>query len=911
MKALRLTSLILLCIVLLTGIPYLGYVFYQRYSKPASLPLDAVPEKAAFVIRLNEPGSLYEELTKSNLIWKEVSAYPGISKVWKDVRMIDSITGKDRDISRMVKEHPFYIVLALTGRSEFGLMYLGEAGHDVTPSGISDFLKKNYPGKTTLTVNPYASTQILRFHPDGMKEPLFISVTKGVFIMSHYSNLVKKAIDRLSLNYIPGSSANFRTIERTSGKRADANIFVNIPYLSLSTWKIASEETRRDLVRLARFADWCGLDISIRKDELLMNGYLLCSDSNYYTLALYEPHTPQSNDGVDILPDNINAFTLFSLEKLGWYLGDLQMRERRLESAIEPGRLTRFNEARNMRVEGYFLPWTMQQLCFATASMNDRDGSPYRLITIQHNDPDTARYYLQSLAKALGKKTDSVRYDSLTIYLADLSDPLNAVFGNFRPGIQTTCYVMFRGYTIFAASPFHLVSFINHYNSGALLVKDRSYTNVADNISGQSNILFFCKPGSILASPPSLFNETLSGYIRDLSDSLRKFESLTMQVINKQGLYYTSISLRFNPNPSDESQVAWQCPLDTTVSGAPQIVPKNSHGDQVVLATDTLNSLYMIDSSGLVLWKKKLYGKVLGTFHPIYIRGSDSLFYLFNTENHLYLIRSDGVIADRFPMKFPLRATNGLTVTDYNNTRDYCIFVAFRDNRVYNFSLGGVLTEGWSLPKLSQPITRPVQYLVYNHKDHLAITGSEGEFLITDRRGEVRIKPAKPFTIALGSGFFLNRSGRNGALLTTDHQGHIILLAENGKTSSLTCNFFTPRHVFLYEDMTGNKVPDYIFFDRNILSYYNRSLKMFYSYHFTHPVAPPHIIRTVNNHTYIGIYSSSTREVFLFDRKGLVETESAIRGSTPFDLGNVENKTTANLVIGAGKAIKCYRLTQP
>ena len=711
MKAFRLTSIILLCIILLTGVPFLGYILYQKFSKPSSQPLDAVPEKAAFVIRINNPVSLFEDLDRSNLIWKEIVTWPGVDRLRNDLRVLDSLSQTDKTMRRLVKDNPVYITLSPTGRGEFGLMYLGSAGNELKPPLIGEFLEAHYPGKSSVILTPYSSTEILRFQPDGAKEPVFISVSKGVFLMSRYANLVKKAIDRLSLNYIPGSVTGFRTIEATAGKRSDANIFINIPYLSLSVWKLASEDKKRDLVRLARYADWCGLDVIIRKDELLFNGYTICSDSNYYTLALHVPQSPQPIDAVNILPDNVTSFTLFSLENLGWYLADLQVRERRLESPADPGRLSQFNNQHGMRLEGFFLPWTRNQFCFASAGMNDRNELPYPLIAIQHSDPDSSLKYLVSLASVLGKKTDSVKYDDRSIYLADLTEPLNAMFGNFRPGLRANCYMHFEGYTVFAQSPLHLVQMVSHFSSGTTLVKERSYLDISENVSGLSNFYFYCKPGYALSSPPPLLNDNMAGYFRNLADSIFKFEAMTLQVVNRKGMFYTSMSLRFNPNLSNEGPLAWQCTLDTTAAGNPQIVSRNKNGDQALLVTDTLNTLYMIDSAGVILWKMKLYGRILGNFHPIRIKGNDSIYYLFNTENHLYLVRSDGEIADRFPMKFPLRATNGLALADYNNTGDYRILIAFRDNRVYNFSLDGIMVEGWELPSLSQEVIRPVSIL--------------------------------------------------------------------------------------------------------------------------------------------------------------------------------------------------------
>ncbi len=910
MKAFRLASIILLSVVLLTGVPYFGYILYQKISKPSSQPLDAVPEKAALVIRINNPATLYEDLDKSNLIWKEISSYPGISTLRDDLRRLDSLTQTDRNIRRLVKDNPVYITLSLTGRSEFGLMYLAQAGYDLNPGRITGFLQAHFPGKNVVIQTPYSSTKIIRFHPEGQKEPVFLSVSKGVFIMSRYANLVKKAIDRLSLNYIPGTATGFRSIEAMAGDRTDANVFANIPYLSLSLWKLASEETKRDLVRLARFADWCALDVIIRKDELLLSGYTLATDSTYYTLALYSPQKPQPVDAVGILPDNVTSFTLFSLENLGWYVTDLRLRERRLESPTEPGSLSRFNASHRLRLESYFLPWTLNQFCFAMAGTNDPNEASYPIIAIQHNHPDSSLSYLKSLALATGMKTDSVTYNEQTIYLCDLSEPLNAIFGNFRPGIRVNCYILFEGYTIFARSPLHLVQLINHYRSGTTLVKERSYLDISENISGSSNIFFYCRPGTTLMAPPSLFSEALGNYMRKIADSIPKFEAMSVQVTNREDRFYTNLSLRFNPNLSNEGPLAWQTTLDTTVTGVPQIITRNGRGDQALLVTDTLNTLYLIDSAGTIIWKKKLYGRVLGTFHPIRIPGNDSIFFLFNTENHLYLIRSDGETADRFPMKFPIQATNGLTVVDYNHNRDYRILIAFRDNRVYNFSLDGVMVQGWSPPALPREINHPVQYLVYDHKDHLIVTDSSGDFLITDRRGNVRIKPAKPFTMAPGSAFSINQSGKKGAFLTTDQKGRIILLAENGRIGSFTCGTYSSSHIFIYDDLSMNNVPDLIFFDRNKLSVYNRSTKLLFAHRFLHDVSPPHLVRTVNGRKYIGIYSPSTREIFLFDGKGLVDTEPAIRGTTPFDLGNLENRRHVNLVIGSGKSVKCFRLTQ-
>jgi hypothetical protein len=910
MRAARLSSWILLSIILLTGIPYLGVVLYKRFNRPDVSPLNAIPERTALIVRINHPSALFEEAEHSNLMWKEVVSFPGLGGIRNELHLLDSLSLADKELRQAVRDNPLYIVLAHAGRSEFGLLYMMKTGADEPENLAETFFQNKYPVKSKVLKSPYASLWILRVYIADQMDPLYLTVCKGVFIMSYHQSLIKKAIDRLSLNTEVVPAGSLTSMEATSGKKVDANIFVNIPYFSVAAWKIASVERKPDLVKFARFGDWCGMDLLVKKDELLFSGYTSVSDSNYQTLALWSDQQPQPSDAVGILPDNVSSFMLFGLQDLRTYLERSALRESRPETTMEPGKITLFNRQYRTRLEGFFLPWAGRQLCFSQAEGHFPGQPGYTLIAIQCADEDTAGACLRSLGGLLGRKTDSVKYREHVIYQADLSEGLNAFFGNFFNGAKTGSYLFLNGFILFGPGPDALKSALDHYQSGTTLLKQKCYIDVSDNISDKANIYFYCKPGKSIPGIPPVFNDDLTRFFSSLTDSLKKFEAVTFQLINRDGMYYTNLSLRFNPNPSEEGPLVWSAPLDTLVAGIPSIVARTTTGIQGILATDTSNVLYMVDITGKILWKQKLYGRVLGTFHEIRIKGSDSLYYIFNTENHLYLVRSDGEIAERFPMKFPFRATSGITVTDYNNTLDYRIMLAFRDNKVYNFTLAGVTVEGWERPSLGEEITRPVQYLVSNHKDYLVITGKSGQVMITDRRGISRIPISKAFRNSPNSAFYLNRSAKKGIFLTTDIKGRIFFIQENGKMSSVVSNKFSPGHFFLYEDLAGSGNPWFIYFDRNSIWYYNNLFKLTYSYKFPHLVSTPLFVRTVNGKSYIGVFSPAGREIYLFDKDGIVDTESAIRGTTPFDIGNLEDKDQLNLVIGSGRNLKCFRLTQ-
>ena len=180
--------------------------------------------------------------------------------------------------------------------------------------------------------------------------------------------------------------------------------------------------------------------------------------------------------------------------------------------------------------------------------------------------------------------------------------------------------------------------------------------------------------------------------------------------------------------------------------------------------------------------------------------------------------------------------------------------------------------------------------------------------LITDEFGVQKVKPEKGFSNSPHSTFYFNRTNSKAPWLTTDPDGNVIYLRADGTVNRVTFNNFSDGHYFLYEDIVDDGTPEFIFFDNNTLYYYNRFFKLIYFYSFRHDVSSPNLVKTLHGKTFIGIISPTTNEVFLFDRHGYVEIESGVTGTTPFDIGTLEDRNRLNLVIGAGKTLKAFRL---
>jgi hypothetical protein len=305
-------------------------------------------------------------------------------------------------------------------------------------------------------------------------------------------------------------------------------------------------------------------------------------------------------------------------------------------------------------------------------------------------------------------------------------------------------------------------------------------------------------------------------------------------------------------------------------------------------------------------------GNILGEIFPVILPGHDSAFIIFNTDTHLYMLHADGHFADKYPMRFPLRATNGLTLIKQDNSEGYNILVSFQDNRLYKFDLEGISFPDWKRPNLGEEITHPAYDLLIGKNHYFAIKGSGGKTLIADSRGKQEITLNPGFINAPFSGFYANKTNRKGIILTTGPSGKLVFIQGNGKTSEVTLNIFSPDHRFFYEDITGNGHPEFIYSDRNQIFYYNRNYKLIYSYAFRREIKnDPFLLKGSDGKTMIGFVVPETNELFLFDHHGYVELESGIRGNTPFDIGILVKDLPMSLIVGSGHMVKNYRLSKP
>lgn len=912
MRSQKISFIVIVSIVLLGILSWVAYSLWKNFRQPEADPYSALPENVALIIRINHPLSLWEENLDANPMLDKLALLPDIRLLKEDLGRLDSIFRKDEKLVNLGKTSTLVIALAPAGANTLGVLFLASFPGSNTPEMIREWLLQTYGSRASIVTTPYGSTTLYRLKLDNQPSPFYFSVFKGVFLGSVHSNLVRTALDRLSLNTSSVSLTGFTRIEPYTGKKVDANIYINYRYISLLLNDLFSTGPNARIPAFASFGDWSGLDMIIKKDELIVNGFSTPGESTNY-LSLLDDQAPFTTDVLRVLPATTSWFMLIGLEDPEKFYHQYRLRNIQDPEAIPESQkmLDELNFEFQFDLPDFFLPWMNHQVCLFSVTEQPRDTSRAIFTAIQVNDSARAIEAMHSLVSILKCKWDSVIYKGIPLYKADFPDFLYALFGNPFRNASLHCFTIRDGYFFAAARPDDLKKILDHLEEGSVLLKEKGFADFSEDIQVRSNLFYYLRtPGGFSQIRQSL-RDKLARDIESGFDTLKKFEHMAIQFSNNNGIFYTLAAVRYNPHLAEEGPLIWQAALDTTIVAGPQLVHTDvNHVNPALIVTDASNNMYLVDRNGQIRWKTRLFERLMSPVYEIRMNGSDSAFYIFSTAFHLYLLRPDGSFADRYPLRFPLKATNGILVTDFSHTHDYRIMVALADNRIYDFDISGRSVEGWQFPRAVKEIRLPLQNLKLNGKDMIFYHTKDGEMGIIDRRGKT-VRIAGETGLAGHSLIHQNKTNRKGYALTTNSYGKVIYLQEKGKIQEVTFNLFTADHYFFYEDMNQDRSFEFIFVDKGNIYYYDRFNKLVYSFPTRREIVnAPRIYKPGKDQTYLGLVSSATSEVFLFGRNGKVDLEEGIHGNTDFEIGYITSSDNLNLVIGSGKILKNYRLSK-
>ncbi len=896
--------------LLLVGVIGFGIWFLQeekeRVNKDAFIPYNS-----AFVLSVNTEPKLAPAVQQQ--LGEELKRYN--SKLL--VRMVDSLR-----ISGLVKKHPYVLAVRIQGKSDLRSLYVMDIVEIQSRNRVSEYLNRGF-AKGIEQLRKYDRHKIYTLKNG--KESVFFAVCGNIVLLSDSDLYIEdglKQYDQESLG--EATRPRFSNIGKYFSAVAGVNVFMNTEMFTglLPAWcQVRKVYPNLDMTRIFK---WGALDGEFSEDGVLLNGFMEyggLGKSYFQVLTKQQPR----NVSIDkIIPEKAVALSLLNISKpidyftaLDNYRYSVGRKDKvfaKKQQYVQMFGKDREEELRKL-LQGEF--------ALVTLSNDNEKSKREGLVIASLKSGSLGKGVLEGMLTKYAQFSKSEwqsykracvvdREKSFDYYYFPVPDLPGLFWGEMFEDLETHYVFVEDNYLVFATSVRAVESFIEDYVHGNFLSEAGWYKNLRSKLSDKYNYAYFARIPDMLAIYKSWAKGDIKDFFNRNTEGLSVFPALAMQWSNEGELLYNTTWLSSSPvQKKVRPHVLWQTHLDGSVSTKPVIVTSHVDGSREIFVQDDNNTIYLINDAGRILWKQSLGEKINSDIFQVDLYKNGKLQYLFSTMSKIYLIDRNGSAVGHFPLKLKSDCKQGITVFDYDNNKDYRIFVPCLDQMVYLYDLNGNIVSGWQPDKADKPIVSKVKHFRLDGKDYL-VYADKYRLYILDRRGKERIKVSSVFDlpdqidICLAkekNGYRLLFPGLGGVINSVDFSGQASLLV-TGKDmqGKLDVNV---------EDVNNDGVDECILTSDDGLFVFQLTGNCLLEKRWAERgTGYPYVYRFSNRDIRIGVNNMTLKQLFLLKTDGEMTQGFPISGDSPFSI-SFSGNDGFNLYAGTdeGLLIK-YRLTR-
>ncbi len=855
------------------------------YGKSNGNPWELIPDDAALVLQIDHPRQFLEKLSDGNEIWGTFKKSADVINLQEDLIHFDSILKSDPALMRLLHIPLFISVHCDSVFNESCFLFISEPNGSQEAKNIKSQLSKHF-------IIEAAENNSALFLVKAFGEPLFyFGVKNGFLFLSKDKWLANKVSQSNTTTEHFSNQASFKALQNTAGRKVDARLYVNYTNLANLFGHHLSNGEKQAIKWLENFAGWSETDLLIKDDELLLSGFTIANSQHH--LSNFLSNDTKKNLVFRILPFNSNMV-------LGVRFSDIYQ-------VIDPAVLKKLNADLNFDLS-MFLDNCNGEMILGSNAHNQKAISSNSWFFLRVENPSRAKQYLNRISQNTGIKTTE-KISGHTLREIGHKNLIPNLFGKAYSVIENTWYVMLEDFVVFGNSSESLKKLVRHYESGKTLDLNENFKQFSDNLSDTYIVLLYLKPSALTDVMAKYVNSFTSENLSKNEQVLNDFSGLAFQFLEGDSMYFTNFYLKNSKTTHEENLAIWKLPLDDEITGKPYLVRDHKTNTNNVIVFDMQSNMYLVSTDGQLLWKKRIDGLPESAIEQVDFYKNGKIQYLFNTRDFIYLIDKNGNTLPNYPKKLNPSATNGLTLMDYTNNKNYRLMIAQADKRVHNYTVEGKQVKGWSQPRTIDFVNQQITRLVVNNKDYIIITDIENNINIVDRKGNRRIKLKKNPEKAWNSSFYVNMTNSRGIIITTDKNGKLVYISKSGKLQYTDFGDFSQNHFFLYEDINGDGSKDFIYIDGNQLQVFDRFKNVLFNFTFPSEITiKPEFFKLGRKDNVLGVVADQERTIYLFDKKGNTLINKGLVGEIPFTVGSITNGSEINLITASGNVLFNYRI---
>lgn len=907
--------ILVIFVLLIAAIGFVGYNFYKNSKQPIKTnALIAVPQNAAVILQEKNINAFVKKINSTNIIWEElINNTDWFALINKQLNTVDSVLQLTH-LAPYFTDKSLLASLHLAGANNYDFVFYLTTSSGISEKEMIETLKKQL--KINLTTRKYDNKTIYTLTTKNNK----IALTYGnnILAFSFSTILIEDVVRQLNANTSLLDNTDFAQILSTTGEVPDGNIFLNHQKLPVLMAQLFNPTHNETILEAKNYAAWSALDISIKSNALMFNGFTITPEEKAYYLSLFKNQTKsigtQKINLTAVIPRNTAFlyYNSFSNPKQFFKDRNLWLKQTNKSFAYEQF-VDKLTTNFSIDIEEEFLSLIGNELAFVVTEPLSDSIANNEFIVFQTNDKKQAVANLKAIQHKLnGSASENIIFNDYEIAQLNIDNLFKPLFGKPFVNINQPFYTFIDDYVVFGASAMSLETFITDYITERTLQKDENFSTFSDQLSANASIFVYNNIARSVHLYKTFANENFTATIEEKTAFLRKFEAIAFQVNPaKNNLFYNNIYFKYNPVYKQDTRTLWETMLDTTLNNSPQIVLNHITNTKEIIVQDVANKLYLISTNGKILWTKQLHEPIIGKIHQIDAIKNGKLQLLFNTKNKIYLLDRNGEKVLGFPVELPAEATTNVVPIDYEKNRNYRLLIGCNNNLVYNYTLDGKQVEGWDYTPTKTPPNGLITHFTQANKDYIVITTQNGKVKVVQRNGKDRLELKNTIYNNQNSYFLTIGKELSSTYLTAiDSVGNVNKLSFNDKLEVLNPTTGVAPQYFNYSDKSINSTVNgvnYFYAVNEKLIVNDASQNNLINVTLEKPiVAAPILFNFPDNMKKIGVVTASG--IYLVNTDGTIAPDFPLMGSTPFLIDDINNDNTLNLVVGEKNRVYLYNL---
>jgi hypothetical protein len=903
-------------VILVAAAAFLGIKYFpkdsgkpviQTFSTKQNPAFKAVPQKCPLIIEVKNTEGFYNEMKGNQPIVAELKGIPEIDELFSKVGRFYDFMSSHSGINNLLKGKSVILSVNPTGKNQLTSLYLVQMNDKNESNSATETVSSDLGSQYTITRKNYDNTTI--FNARSAELSFFYTCANDVFMVSEDFILLEQAIRQTNSQNLL-NNYEFTELYKTIEENVFANIFINHLTIHLLLAKFVSPEIRKTIGQLDAYSSWSELDLSIKPSELEMNGFSYTKDSSDHYLNIFRNQEALKMTIEKAIPANASYFIALNLKNTSSYLDQY-------ESYI--------------KANGNYYPREMSLMEFQKKTKTDAirlfkeiGGTQFAGVytNINKSNPEQNRFFVaeiinesdakEKIGKTItefsrtgneGKDKFHTEYavdskNSFDIYRLPISNMAESLFGRAFSGINGNYFVLYRKYLIWGDNLPGLKGYLQSLVSGKTLANDSIYKDYIKNSQPKANFYVYAKIPKVVRLKEVLLKADLSAILSANEEVIRKFSTFSWQFSVSGNMIQNRINLKYDPNIKEEPQAIWQLKLDAPLAQKPKLVLNHKDlANREMIICDKQNNVYLINKEGSILWKINIPDEIISEIHQIDLYRNKKFQYLFNTKTQLYVIDRMGNKVGKFPVVLKSIASNGVSVAEYGQNKEFRFFVAGEDKKIYAYDRDGKLIPKWNFEGTESLVTKPIRHYDIDGKDYLVFSDKQNTYFL-DRQGKSREIAIAPFDRSGNQMAFINDG--NPRLISTDQTGKIHIQDFTGQAEMKDVGKFGASHRFAAEDIDGNGSPEYLFADGKKLTVFAADGKKLFDRTFPNAISEiPVICSFGTGVSKIGVVVGGENKIYLLEKNGSVTRGFPLSGNTSFVLGKFNDSSSYfNLLVG-------------